>query len=314
MAEPTERWHQSLPDLTDDGNRGRLDAFNRHRPLLLSIAYRMLGSVADAEDIVQDTFVRWHSSPESDIRSPRAYLVAIVSRLCINHLQSARVRREQYVGSWLPEPVFTGDNPEPLPASRMDESLSMAFLLVLERLTPIERAVFLLRDVFDYEYREIARMIGRTEAACRQNLRRARQDIARERPRFRASSEQRDNLLRRFRAAASRGDMDGLLALLCDDVVLYADGGGKTTAVPRPIRGAVNVARFILKAPRRLLPSALVSQVSRINGQPCVVSYLGRRPHSVFSLDLVDRGIRRILIQSNPDKLSALADLPRHAG
>src|SRR5712675_3200105 len=158
----------------DEESRG-LAAFEQHRGLLFSVAYRMLGSVADAEDMLQETFIRWQQAPDDDIRSPRAFLVTIISRLCINHLQSARVQREEYVGQWLPEPIVTGPGSDPLGIIRVDESLSMAFLVLLERLTPIERAVFLLHEVFEYEYSEVAAVLGQSEVNCRQILRRARQ-------------------------------------------------------------------------------------------------------------------------------------------
>ncbi len=274
-----------------------VEAFTEHRPLLLSIAYRMLGTVADAEDIVQDAFVKWQQTP-TPVESPRAFLVTIVSRLCINHLKSARVRREEYVGSWLPEPVLT-DSP--------DDSLSMAFLLVLERLGPVERAVFLLREVFDYEYAEIARIVDHSEAACRQILHRAKQHIKLARPRFETSSVHREDLLQRFRDAVRHGDVDGLVSLLCDDVVLYADSGGKTAAVLLPIRGAAKVARFILRAPGRLLPANLVQSVHRVNGHPAVVSFLDGQPHSVFAFDVAGDRVREVFIMANPDKLGAIA-------
>src|SRR5947208_911536 len=162
----------------------RLATFDQYRSLLFSVAYRMLGSVADSEDMLQDTFIRWQQAPEEEIRSPRSFLVTVISRLCINHLQSARVQREEYVGQWLPEPIVTGSASDPLELIRIDETISMAFLVMLERLTPVERAVFLLREVFEYEYSEIASALGQTEANCRQILRRARQHVSDMRPRF----------------------------------------------------------------------------------------------------------------------------------
>src|SRR5207245_575840 len=223
----------------------RLATFDQYRSLLFSIAYRMLGSVADAEDMLQEAFIRWQQSREQVIHSPRAFLVTIISRLCINHLQSARVQREEYFGQWLPEPIVTGPAADPSATSQIDDSLSIAFLLLLERLTPVERAVFLLREVFEHEYEEIAGILKQSEVACRQILRRARQHLAENRPRFVPSREQRADLLRRFLDASSRGDLDGLVALLHKDVVLYADSGGKATAIPRPICGPEHVARFI---------------------------------------------------------------------
>jgi RNA polymerase sigma-70 factor (ECF subfamily) len=225
-------------------------------------------------------------------------------------LQSARVRREQYVGSWLPEPLMAGLATAPALLSPTDDSLSMAFLLVLERLSPVERAVFLLREVFDYEYAEIAGIIGHKEAACRQILRRARQHITRNRPRFHSSPHEQEKLLQRFQDASARGDMEGLIALLADDVVLYADGGGKAPAVPRPVLGAANVARLILRAPAKLLPRGLVRRLCSINGMPAVVSYLKGRPYSVFTIEIAEEKVRNIYIISNPNKLSGLPPLP----
>src|ERR1700761_8806797 len=189
----------------------RLATFRQYRGLLFSVAYRMLGSVADAEDMLQETFIRWQEATEEDIRSPRAYLVTIISRLCLNHLQSARVQREEYVGQWLPEPVVTDAASDPLEIVRVDESLSMAFLVMLERLTPVERAVFLLREVFEYEYGEVAAMLGESEANCRQILHRARQHVAAMRPRFEASHGQASDLLEHFLQATRNGDLEGLV-------------------------------------------------------------------------------------------------------
>jgi RNA polymerase sigma-70 factor (ECF subfamily) len=270
----------------------------------------MLGSASDAEDMLQETFIRWQQSADDEIRSPKAFLVTITSRLCINHLQSARVRREEYVGQWLPEPLQTGVLDSEPDISHVDGSLSMAFLVLLERLTPVERAVFLLREVFDYEYSEIARILGQKEPNCRQILRRARQRIAESRPRFDASPGERVRLFKKFIDASSSGDMDGLLALLSSEVVLYSDGGGKVAAVPNPIYGPRNVARFVCLAPKKFLPENLVRRMAEINGQPGVVSYLNGRPHSVFALDVEDGRIRNIYIVANPEKLAQLPALP----
>ena len=306
MSEEDRRSHTE-PASTE--RPGRLEIFQQYRSLLFSIAYRMVGSWADAEDLLQETFIRWQQSSETDIESPRAYLVTIISRLCINHLQSARVKREEYVGQWLPEPVLTNPS-QHTTASQIDDSLSMAFLVLLERLTPVERAVFLLRDVFDYDYSEIARMVGQSEPNCRQLLHRARQHVAHVRPRFEASPEQQETLLKGFLAASSRGDMDGLLALLSSDIVLYADGGGKAAAVPNPIYGAENVARFILRAPKKFVPANVLRRFVQINGQLGLVSYVDGRPFSTFTIDIAEGQIRAIYIVSNPEKLAHLPAMP----
>ena len=292
------------PHHAADSNR--LAAFDQHRGLLLSIAYRMLGGVADAEDMVQETFIRWQHAADDDIRSPRAFLVTIISRLCINHLQSARVKREEYVGQWLPEPLATDPGSNPLGIIRVDESLSMAFLVLLERLTPVERAVFLLREVFEYEYSEIAAVLDQSEANCRQILRRARQRVRAMRPRFKASARKQNDLLERFRRATDSGNMDQLLALLSSDVVLHSDGGGRATAVPNLVYGADRVARAIVRGLRKLVPTDLVQRILQINGAPGVVSYFNGQPHSVLTLDASAGRIRAIYIVTNPEKLAHL--------
>jgi RNA polymerase sigma-70 factor (ECF subfamily) len=288
----------------------RLATFDQYRSLLFSVSYRMLGSVADAEDMLQETFIRWQQAPDDDIRSPRAFLVTIISRLCINHLQSARVQREEYVGQWLPEPIVTDPGSDPLGIIGVDESLSIAFLVLLERLTPVERAVFLLREVFEYEYSEIASVLGQSETNCRQILRRARQHVSKMRPRFTASSQKQNDLLERFLQATSSGDMDGLLALLSSDVVLHSDGGGKAIAVPNLVHGADKVARGILGSLTKLVPRDLVRRVAQINGSPGVVSYLNGKPFSVLTLDAGEGRVRAIYIVTNPEKLSHLPELP----
>jgi RNA polymerase sigma-70 factor (ECF subfamily) len=288
----------------------RLAAFDGHRTLLFSIAYRMLGSVADAEDMLQETFIRFQHSADDDIRSPRAFLITIVTRLCINHLQSARHRREEYVGQWLPEPVMTERGSDPFGIMKLDESLSMAFLVLLERLTPVERAVFLLREVFDYEYSEVAAVVQQSETNCRQILRRAKQHVSAMRPRFKASEPKQNALLQRFLEAVRTGDLEGVVALLAEDVVLHSDGGGKAIAVPNAVRGSGKVARGILGSLERLLPNNLVRRLASFNGEPGIISYLNGRPHSVLTVDASGSRIRAIYIVTNPDKLSYLQDLP----
>ncbi|HYL92679.1 MAG TPA: RNA polymerase sigma-70 factor [Alphaproteobacteria bacterium] len=283
------------------------EVFYQYRGLLFSIAYRMLGSVAEVEDILQDTFIRWRQSSHQRIQSPRAFLVTILSRLCIQHLQSARLRREEYVGQWLPEPVFTGKCGDPSTAAQNQESLSMAFLLLLEKLTPLERAVFLLHEVFEYEYSEMAQIVGKSEANCRQILRRARQHILAARPRFDTSPEHHHKLLQKFMAAASGGDLSGFIALLSKDVVLYSDGGGKADAALNPIYGSDHVARFLLGAIKKSMPANVLTQVEQINGQPSIIYSLpGRRAGCVLALDIANGYIQNIYVVTNPEKLQHL--------
>jgi RNA polymerase sigma-70 factor (ECF subfamily) len=290
----------------------RLAVFDEHRSLLFSIAYRMLGSVTDAEDMLQETFIRWQQASDSgeEIRSPRAFLVTIISRLCINHLQSARMQREEYVGQWLPEPIVTGPGSDPLEMVRVDESLSMAFLVVLERLSPVERAVFLLREVFEYEYAEIADFLGLSEANCRQILGRAKGHVSEVRPRFKTSERKRDDLLEGFLRATSSGDMEGLLAVLATDVVLHTDGGGKAVSAPNLIHGARNVARGAVGTLNKLLPKNLEYRVTDINGEAGVVSYLNGKPYSVLTVEVREGRIQTIYVVSNPDKLAHVPELP----
>jgi len=286
-----------------------LAAFDEHRGLLFSIAYRMLGSRADAEDMLQETFLRWQHASEAAVHDPRAFLVTVVTRLCINQLQSARVRREQYFGQWLPEPLFTQLTAEQPPIPGIDGSLSMAFLMLLERLTPVERAVFILREVFDYEYAEVAAMLGRSEASCRQTLKRAKQHVAEERQRFESSPQEHQRLLQEFLEATARGNMQGLLALLSKGVVLYTDGGGKATAVPNPIYGPDHVARFFLGARKKFMPKDVVRRFTEINGQPGIAVYHQDHVFGVLTIDVLEGQIRGIYIVRNPDKLQRLPSL-----
>lgn len=287
----------------------RLEAFNENRPLLFAVAYRMLGSAADSEDMLQETFIRWQHTSTKEVESPKALLVTILTRLCINHLQSARMQREQYFGQWLPEPLVTAPRHNPLLSFEIDESLSLAFLLLLERLTPVERAVLVLREVFDFEYSEIAAILDQSAPSCRQVLRRARLHIKGARARFTASREGLEELLRKFSEASLQGDLEGLVALLSKDAVFYSDGGGKAPALPKPIRGAENIARGILRGLQTLVPKNLVRHFVEINGQPGIVTFLDRIPFSVFTLDVADGRVSQIYVITNPDKLKGLPPL-----
>ncbi|MFF3314242.1 RNA polymerase sigma factor SigJ [Streptomyces sp. NPDC003035] len=296
------------------GATGGTDAAG-YRPLLFSIAYGMTGSVGDAEDIVQDAFLgltRAHQAGTT-IAAPKAYLTTAVTRLGINYLGSARVRRETYVGDWLPEPVVvTAEKPGPAEHAELADSLSMAFLVLLESLSPVERAVFMLREVFGYGYPDVARMTGKTEVNCRQIFARARQRIAaggrtadsappRER---RAEGEE---LARRFFDAAAGGDLDALLGMLAPDVVLHGDGGGKARAIGQALSGSLPVGRLLATGLRRVLLLGASLHPARVNGGPGAVLYDAEgRVASVVELDIADGVIQGIHSVVNPDKLGHL--------
>ena len=289
----------------------RAAAFASARPFLFSIAYRMLGSVMDAEDLVQDAYLRWQEAPETEVRSPRAYLATIVTRLAINQLQSARAKRETYMGTWLPEPLVTENTADPSAALELMESLSMAFLVLLERLSPVERAVFLLHDVFDFEYTEIARIVDKTEVNCRQLLARARKRVGAPRARFETDPDQARRLVQRFTDATFAGDMDGLLAVLAEDITLWADGGGKVPgAALQPVRGASSVARFALGIMGRVVPADSVVRPAEINGQPGFIAYVSGRPLAALIFDVRGGRIHTIHAIGNPDKLRTLPASP----
>jgi RNA polymerase sigma-70 factor (TIGR02957 family) len=280
------------------------------RPRAFGIAYRMLGSVSEAEDVVQEALLRLHGVLEAgeEIRVPEAYLATVVTRLGINRLRSAQMQRETYFGEWLPEPVVTGDLNDPAAHAEMSDSLSLAFLVLLERLSPEQRAVFLLREVFDYGYDAIAEIVGKSEAACRQLAVRARRHIEEERPRFEASRRDQDELARRFMTAAQAGDMDGLEALLAHDVALHGDGGGKVRAVMHPIFGRRQVARSVLRFMEVVRAiEGFSTRPVEVNGHPGALGFDGQqRILFALSLDISDgqvQGIRGIV---NPDKLRHL--------
>jgi RNA polymerase sigma-70 factor, ECF subfamily len=279
------------------------------RPLLFSIAYRMIGSVSEAEDIVQESFLRIHRAEAegTKIESPKAYLSAVTTRLSIDHLRSARVRREQYVGQWLPEPLLTDPAPAAAAHAETADSLSMAFLVLLESLTPVERAVFLLREVFDYGYGEIARIVERTEDNCRQLYVRARRHVDEGRPRFEASRQQRDELARRFFAAAEQGDTEALVEMLAADAVVYGDGGGRAPSWPKPIYGRERVARLMAGAVTQAKELGASIQPIEVNGQPGVMfADEDGRIAVVMSVDIADGVVQTIRSVINPDKLAHL--------
>src|SRR5262245_891073 len=280
------------------------------RPLLFSIAYRMIGSVSEAEDIVQEAFLRIHRAEAegTTVESPKAYLSTVTTRLSIDHLKSARVRREQYFGQWLPEPLLTDESaPDAAAHAETADSLSMAFLVLLESLTPVERAVFLLREVFDYGYAEIARIVDRAEDNCRQLYVRARRHVDEGRPRFEASRKQRDELVERFFAAAERGDLAALEEMLAADVVVYGDGGGKAPSWPKPIVGRERVAKLIAGTLKQAREVGVKLRAAHVNGQPGVVFLDDEdRIGAVMSVDVADGLVQAIRGVTNPDKLAHL--------
>jgi len=274
------------------------------RPLLFSLAYRMVGSVGEAEDLVQEAFVRLLRS-EREVDDAKAFLTTVVTRLAIDHLRSARVRRESYVGEWLPEPLVREAAPGPAERAESDETLSLAFLTLLERLTPVERAVYVLHDLFGYSHDEIAEFVGKSVANCRQILARARRHVDAGRPRFEPSRREREALLERFLEAARAGNVAGLVELLAADAVSYADGGGKVRATPRPIHGAEKVARLwaSISDPARIGPYTV--RVADVNGQPGAIaigpdgSVLG-----VMTLQVAGGRVQSVWAVVNPDKLA----------
>ncbi|HEU5440818.1 MAG TPA: RNA polymerase sigma-70 factor [Ktedonobacterales bacterium] len=286
------------------------DVYERLRPLMFSIAYRMLGSVSEAEDVVQEAYLRLHravTQAGTTIESPKAFLTTVTTRLAIDALRAARARHETYVGVWLPEPLLTGAEPDPAEHAEMNESLSFAFLVLLRSLSPVERAVFLLREVFDYGYDEIAEIVRKSEENCRQIFARARKRIEAGKPRFDADHRAQQELAVKFFDAASRGDMTSLVNFLAEDAIFYGDGGGKAHAYPQPIYGRERVRlvlQSIFKIGRQL--NATI-QFTRINGQPGIMSFDAEgRLINVIALDIADGAVQAVRSIVNPDKLAHL--------
>jgi RNA polymerase sigma-70 factor (ECF subfamily) len=285
-----------------------MESFETYRHYLFAIAYRMLGSAMDAEDMVQETYLRYQTTPPETILSLKAFLTTIITRLCMDQLQLARRKRELYVGPWLPEPISTGQAPElAYVEERVDkeESISLAFLVLLEQLQPMERAVFLLREVFEYDYGEIATFLGKSEAACRQAFSRAKKHLSEHRPRFPASAHTQRQLLSSFLQAVQAGEMTALMNLLAEDVTLWADGGGKVKgAATRSIHGRDAVARFSLGATRRFLPEGYRPELDEVNGQPALVIRASARAFLVLAIEVQAQQIRAVRIIANPEKLA----------
>ncbi len=280
-----------------------LEAYSEHRSLLFSIAYRMLGSVQDAEDVLQDAYLRWRQTDMETVRSARAYLVSIVTRLAIDQLRSARVRREVYVGTWLPEPLFEGEGHDAREKSDLADTLSTAFLVVLENLSPAERAAFLLREVFDLDYGSIAEVLERTEANCRQIVKRARDRVALRRPHPVSSPEEDSELVARLVSATLARDVEGMKELLAGDAAFHTDHGGKAPAAQRTIHGADKIARFILGIQERFSAPEGETRVCMVNGRPGIVETVGGTITTAITFEIVNGKIQSLFAVRNPDKL-----------
>jgi RNA polymerase sigma-70 factor (ECF subfamily) len=283
--------------------------FQTHRPALFAVAYRMLGSATEAEDVLQDAWLRYSSAQPDGLRSVKAYLTTIVTRLCLDRLKSARATREEYVGTWLPEPVATDDRCEPEGSLALSESVTLAFIVLLETLTPEERAVFLLREVFDYEYEEIGGMLETTPANCRQLFHRARGRLAARKPRFRATVEDKRPLVERFVRAFREGSEAALTSVLAEDVGFWSDGGGKAPAARRPIFGREQVVR-LLAGIRRAAPAtgvpleSVTLDIAEVNGEPALVLRVAGRLDGIYVMTVEHDAITAIRVVRNPDKLT----------
>ena len=280
------------------------DPYLEHRRLLFGTAYRLLGSVADAEDVLQDAWLNWNAADRAAVRNPRAYLVRTVTNLALNRLNSARATRETYVGPWLPEPLLT--SPDIAQETELADTVSTAMLVILETLSPLERAVFVLREVFGYTHAEIADTLDRPEATVRQIARRARTHVQARRPRFDADPAQREKVTARFIAACSGGDLNAVMQLLAPDVTAWSDGGGKVTAALRPVHGPDNVARWFLGVLAKPVSAGVALRPATINGELGILVTLGDRPLGALTYDLAEDGIQNLRLQINPDKLTGL--------
>jgi RNA polymerase sigma-70 factor (TIGR02957 family) len=300
-------------------SRDKDRVFDRYRDLLMAVAYRILGQVADAEDVVQEAWIRWANADTSAVSNPRAFLVRVATRLSIDRLRRVKARRESYVGPWLPEPLLTGGDVAEQAA--LADSISMAMLVVLETLSPLERAVYVLREAFAMPYAEIAEVLGRNEPAVRQISRRAREHVREGRPRFDIDQEERRRVTERFLEAAAGGDPEALMDILAPGVTLVADGGGRARAPRRPVRGAEKVARFLaaISAPEKMaqfllsvssgaLPEMNV-RLAQVNGGPGIVAIIGEKPVATIVLDVAGGLVQTIHMVANPEKMSGVREI-----
>ncbi|GGO03991.1 DNA-directed RNA polymerase sigma-70 factor [Microbispora rosea subsp. aerata] len=290
--------------MTDDPG----EEFGAHRARLFGLAYRLLGSATEAEDAVQDTYLRWNAADRAAIAAPGAWLAKVLTNICLNRLTSARSLREEYPGPWLPEPVLTD---EPLETAEQRDSISMAFLVLLERLTPAERAVFVLREAFAYGYRDIADVLGLSEANCRQLHRRARLRVG-ERRRFDAPAQARRRIVERFLRAAENGDLAGLESVLAADVVAWSDGGGRASSALRPVMGAAKVSRYLAGLVARAARMGARLGFAEVNGEPAVLAFLGGGLVSVLVVESDGERVHGLRFVVNPDKLAYLAGQLSH--
>ncbi|MGW3498409.1 RNA polymerase sigma-70 factor [Streptomyces sp. NPDC001020] len=284
------------------------EVFEDQRSLLMGVAYRMLGRVADAEDVVQEAWLRWSGTDRDDVREPRAYLVRITTRLALDRLRQLRARNEAYVGPWLPEPYLTdfGDTaPDAAERTELADSVSLAVLVVLESLSPLERAVFVLREAFGYPFAEIAATLDRSEAAVRQLAGRARKHVDERRPRYEVDPAQRRDLTERFIAASVEGDLDGLMRLLAPNVRLVGDSGGHAKAPLRVLETAEKVGRFLIAVARQDIPD-MSFRFLELNGGPALLVLSGGKPDSAVQVDVVDGRVQCVYILRNPEKLTVL--------
>jgi len=290
----------------------RGETFLEYKALLFSVAYNMLGEVAAAEDIVQDTFLKWMEMEKQDVRHIKAYLVKTVTNKCINYLDSARIKREKYVGLWLPEPLVNYDLNKPFARVESYHALSIGILVLLEKLTPQERAIFLLKEVFAYDYFELSEVFDKSEENCRQIMKRARENLGKDAKRFEVDLKLHEKMLNKFLSAVSEGSLEHFIDLLKEDIILYADGGGSTiqvkgqrlTAFPKPIYGKDHVGRSVIASMAKVkhLPD-LSQEIIIVNGLPSILSYSAGKPIAIVSIESDGEKIMHIYIQTNPDKL-----------
>jgi RNA polymerase sigma-70 factor (ECF subfamily) len=286
----------------------KVEIFKRHRARLFGIAYRMLGTHAESEDILQEAYIRWHQADSESIETPEAWLVTVVTRLSIDRLRKASNERETYIGPWLPEPLFVSDAPTPEEELELASNLSLAFMVLLERLSPLERAAFLLHDIFDLGYTEIARIVGKTETASRQLIHRARERVRKDKPRFQTDEREREKLIRKFSAASHAGDEKTLLALFTDEIAMISDGGGKVTAARKILHGKSKIAHALAMFGTKT-GAALKSFLYPINGELGILTFYKGKIFAATTFDVEDGKISAVYRVMNPDKLKAFGEL-----